>query len=157
MEIFFSNFCSLLRVSELYHQTSKSTTERKAMLLTLPTSLEIFWWMWAGRNFDIFWDIGHGDATACWGRFKQNVMLRSEDQHSKKEYPIQVQNPPIRNPRKLGMYYEFSQYHILQMQQLKVLIASSIKTVLWNARFSMISIYGYFEPIWNTLSCCGSL
>ena len=38
--------------------------------------------------------------------------------------------PLYRNPRKLGVYYEFSQYHILQMQQLKVLIASSIKTVL---------------------------
>ena len=61
------------------------------------------------------------------------------------------------NPRKSGMYYEFSKNDILLMQQLKVLVASSIKTVLWNARFSRILIYGYFEPIWDTLSCCGSL
>ena len=61
------------------------------------------------------------------------------------------------NPRKLGMYVEFSKNYILLMQQLKVLVASSIKTVLWNARFSRILIYGYFEPIWDTLSCCCSL
>ena len=37
------------------------------------------------------------------------------------------------------------------MQKVKVLMASSIKTVLWNARFSRILIYGYFEPIWDKL------
>ena len=53
------------------------------------------------------------------------------------------------------MYYEFSKNDILLMQQLKVLVASSIKTVLRNARFSRILIHGYFEPKWDTLSCCG--
>ena len=37
------------------------------------------------------------------------------------------------------------------MQQLKVLVASSIKTVLWNARFSRISIYGYYEPTFHAV------
>ena len=61
------------------------------------------------------------------------------------------------NLRKSGMYYEFWKHDILLMQQLKVLVAISIKTVLWNAWFSRILIHGYFEPIWDTLSCCVSL
>ena len=41
-------------------------------------------------------------------------------------------------PWKLGMYYKFSKNDILLMQQqLKVPVASSIKIVLWNARFSL--------------------
>jgi hypothetical protein len=43
------------------------------------------------------------------------------------------------------------------MQQLKVLVASSIQTVLWNEQFSRILIYGYFEPTWDTHSSCGGL
>ena len=50
------------------------------------------------------------------------------------------------------MYYEFSKNDILLMQQLKVLVPSRIKTVLWNAQFSRILICGYFEPLLDTLS-----
>ena len=57
-----------------------------------------------------------------------------------------------RNPWKKGVYYEFSKINILLTQQLKVLVASSIKAVLWNVRFSRILIYDYFEPIWDTCS-----
>ena len=41
----------------------------------------------------------------------------------------------------------FQKNNSFLMQQLKVLVASSVKTVLWNAWFSRILIYGYFEPI----------
>ena len=61
------------------------------------------------------------------------------------------------NPRKSVMYCEFSKNDVLLMQQLKVLMASSSKTALWNILFSRISIQGDFEPIWDTLSCCGGL
>ena len=44
------------------------------------------------------------------------------------------------NPRKSGMYWEFSKTDILLMQQLKVLAESSSKTVLWDAWFPRISI-----------------
>ena len=45
---------------------------------------------------------------------------------------FQIESPYIE------MYCEFSKNDILLMQQLKVLMANSIKTVLWNARFSRI-------------------
>ena len=80
-------------------------------------------------------------------------MLRPKDHHSMKEYHLYIyiyigpKSPYYWNPRKLGMYCEFSKNDILLMQQLKILVASRIKTVLWNEWFSRISIYGYFEPI----------
>ena len=57
------------------------------------------------------------------------------------------------NPRKSGMYYEFSKNDILLMQQLKVLVVSSVETILWNVLFSRILIYGYlfWIMLWYSL------
>ena len=43
------------------------------------------------------------------------------------------------------------------MQQLKVVAASSTKTVLWNAWVCRISNYGDSSPTWYNLWCCGCL
>ena len=48
-------------------------------------------------------------------------------------------------------------YSILTIQQLKVVAASSTKTVLWNAWVWRISNYGDYSPLWYNLWCGGCL
>ena len=58
---------------------------------------------------------------------------------------------------KLGNMVKYSKNDILLIQQLKVVAASSTKTVLWNVRVCRISNYGDPCPLGYDLCRCGSL
>ena len=72
--------------------------------------------------------------NVCCGRFKQKVMLRLKDYHSMKD----LESPYIEMLGNRACIMNFQKTSILLMQQLKGLVASSIKTVLLNLRFSRI-------------------